>query len=76
MVLDIDFNPILWPSSDYADHTVGLYLSGHFMNNPQGRHSQYIEVWTAPCNLGGGEVVRDGWRDKQVCLVTSAQTPL
>lgn len=76
MVLNIDFKfPIPQFSSDHANRTVGLYSSGQYMNDPQGRHSQYTEVWTAPCNLGEGEVV-DGWRDKQVCLATSTQMAL
>ena len=76
MVLNIDFKfaiPRLSP--DHASRTVGLYSSGHFINDPHGRHSQYIEVWTAPCGLGEGEVT-DGWRDKQVCLATSTQMAL
>ena len=76
MVLNIDFKfPIPRSSSDYASRTVGLYSSGHFINDPQGRHNQYTEVWTAPCNLGEGGAV-DGWRDKQVCLATSTQMAL
>jgi len=73
MVFNIDFKfPIPRSSSDRADRTVGLYSSGSFINDPQGRHTQYTEVWTAPCNIGEGEIV-DGWRDKQVCLATSMQ---
>jgi len=76
MVLNIDFKfPIPRPSSDYASRTIGIYSSGHFINDPQGRHNQYTEVWTAPCNLGEGGV-EDGWRDRQVCLATSTQMAL
>lgn len=76
MVLNIEFKfPIPRGSSDHATRTVGIYSSGKFMNDPQGRHSMYVEVWTAPCNLGEGEVA-DGWRDKQVCLATSTQMAL
>jgi len=76
IVLNIEFRfPIPRPSLDHASRTVGLYSSGHFMNDPQGRHNQYTEVWTAPCNLGEGTIV-DGWRDKQVCLATSTQMAL
>jgi len=54
---------------------VGLYSSGRFLNDPQGRHDAYVEVWTAPCNIGEGEMVR-GWRDEQVCLAVSTQMAL
>jgi hypothetical protein len=78
MVLNIDFKfAIPRHSPDHASRTVGLYSSGHFINDPHGRHSQYIEVWTAPCDLGKGEVTAsDDWRDKQVCLATSTQMAL
>lgn len=77
MTMAIDFKaPIPSPSKNiYADRTVGIYSKGLFMNDPQGRHDMYTEVWTAPSNIGEGEEVQ-GWRDKQVCLAVSTQMAL
>ncbi|RDB14795.1 hypothetical protein Hypma_016330 [Hypsizygus marmoreus] len=71
MVLAIEFKaPIPRPSDVYASRTVGLYSSGRFLND--GRHDAYVEVWSAPCNIGEG-VDTEGWREKQVCLATATQ---
>lgn len=77
MVLNIEFKfPIpRFPSSDHATRTVGVFSSSNFINDPQGRHDNYVEVWTAPSNIGEGEE-RDGWRDKQRCLAISSQMAL
>lgn len=45
------------------------------MTGPQGRHDAYVEVWTAPTNIGEGEIM-EGWRDEQVCLATATQMAL
>lgn len=45
------------------------------MNAPQGRHDAYVEIWTAPSNIGEGKEV-DGWREEQVCLAISTQMAL
>jgi len=37
-----------------------------------GRHDAYVEVWTAPCDIGEGEEA-PGWREKQVCLAIATQ---
>lgn len=63
-------SPIPRPSEVYAGRTVGLYSSGKFLNN--GRHDAYVEVWSAPSNIGEG-VDSDDWRDKQVCLAVATQ---
>lgn len=76
MTLAVEFkSPIPAPSDIHASRTVGLYSSGRFLNDPQGRHDVYVEVWTAPCNLGEGKEV-EGWRDNQVCLAVSTQMAL
>lgn len=77
MVFNIEFKfPIpRSPSPHHSTSTVGLYSSGCFVNDPQGRHSTYAEIWTAPCSIGSGGV-EEGWRDKQVCLATSTQMAL
>lgn len=76
MTLSIEFKaPIPRPSKFYASRTVGLYSAGKFIGHPRGRHETYVEVWTAPTNIGEGKPV-DGWRDKQVCLAISTQMNL
>ncbi|KXN88086.1 hypothetical protein AN958_07545 [Leucoagaricus sp. SymC.cos] len=76
LTLSIEFkSPIPPPSEHNASRTVGLYSTGTFMNHPQSRHEMYVEVWTAPTNLGEGKPV-DGWRDKQVCLAIATQMAL
>ncbi|KAF8895618.1 thioesterase-like superfamily-domain-containing protein [Infundibulicybe gibba] len=74
--------PTLLPKSERIglttrpfEHTVGLYSTGRFLTEPQGRHDAYVEVWTAPTNIGEGEV-DPNWRDKQVCLAVATQMAL
>jgi len=74
MALSIEFkNKIPLPSSLHADRTVGLYCCNRFMI--AGRHDAYVEVWTAPSNIGEGTYT-DNWRDNQVCLATAMQMAL
>jgi hypothetical protein len=74
MTLSMEFkNKIPPPSSLHADRTVGLYCCNRFMN--AGRHDAYVEVWTAPSNIGEGRHT-DNWRDNQVCLATATQMAL
>ncbi|KAJ6585390.1 thioesterase-like superfamily-domain-containing protein [Mycena capillaripes] len=76
MTLSIEFQaPIPPPSARHSTRTVGLYSTGTFWGEPQGRHDSYLEVWTAPTNLGQGAEV-DGWRDDQFCLATATQMAL
>ncbi|KAJ2927492.1 hypothetical protein H1R20_g9608, partial [Candolleomyces eurysporus] len=77
MTLAIEFKfPIsqLDPSN-HSMRNVGLYSLGRFVNNPQRRHDVYVEVWSAPSNIGEGEP-QDGWRDEQFCLATATQMAL
>ncbi|KAJ7701436.1 thioesterase-like superfamily-domain-containing protein [Mycena rosella] len=67
--------PIPPPSTRHSPRTVGLYSTGTFWGEPQGRHDAYLEVWTAPSNLGEGAEV-DGWRDDQICIATATQMAL
>ncbi|KAJ7741337.1 thioesterase-like superfamily-domain-containing protein [Mycena metata] len=67
--------PIPPPSARHAARTVGLYSTGTFWGEPQGRHGSYVEVWTAPSELGQG-VEEEGWRENQVCLATATQMAL
>ncbi|KAI0040106.1 hypothetical protein FA95DRAFT_1612046 [Auriscalpium vulgare] len=52
--------------------TVGAYAVSRFMNDPQGRHDVYGELWTAPEGEDNGE----NWRQEQRCLAVSHQTAL
>ncbi|CAL1706694.1 unnamed protein product [Somion occarium] len=77
MVMTIEFKfPIPKPSSpDHSPRTVAVYSSGRFINDPQARHDTYIEIWTAPSNIGEGSEQGD-WREKQRCLAVSTQMAL
>ncbi|KAJ7256823.1 thioesterase-like superfamily-domain-containing protein [Mycena haematopus] len=76
MTLSIEFKaPIPPPSQRHSARTVGLYSTGTFWGEPQGRHDAYVEIWTAPSNLGEG-TEQDGWRDNQFCLATATQMAL
>ena len=56
----------------YASRTVGLYSDGKFLTDPSGRHDCPVEIWTAPANVGEGEV-KAGWRDNQRCIAAVDQ---
>lgn len=75
MVMTLEFKfPI---PATAADRTVGIFTSGTFINDPRGRHDTYVEVWSAPSDIGEGETaVRKGWRDQQVCLAVASQMAL
>jgi hypothetical protein len=75
MTLTIEFKSPIPTSSEFSARTVGLYSCGRFVNEPQGRNDAYVEVWTAPSNIGEGEAT-EGWREKQVCLAVSTQMAL
>lgn len=67
------FVPIPKPgSSHHATRTVGVYGRSNFLAAPYDRHDGYAEVWTAPTNIGEGEV-EEGWRENQVCLASATQ---
>ncbi|KAK0441679.1 thioesterase-like superfamily-domain-containing protein [Armillaria borealis] len=76
MVITLEFKfPIPPPSKDHASRTVGMFWRGNFINDPQGRHETYVELWSAPSDIGEGIEV-DGWRDNQVCLAVANQMSL
>jgi hypothetical protein len=75
ITMAIEFKSPIPTSSEYASRTVGVYQRGNFMNEPQGRHEAYVEIWTAPSNIGEGEA-RVNWRERQVCLAVSTQMAL
>lgn len=76
MTLSIEFkNKIPPPSSTHAARSVGLYSMGRFVTPPQARNEVYVEVWTAPTEVGEGEE-KEGWRDNQFCLAIATQMAL
>ncbi|KDQ25348.1 hypothetical protein PLEOSDRAFT_1077944 [Pleurotus ostreatus PC15] len=75
MMLAIEFKYPIPKTGEYASRTVGLYSKGNYFNEPSGHHDIYVEVWTAPANIGEGSI-EDGWRDKQRCLATATQMAL
>jgi len=76
MVLSVEFkSPIPRDSDTHSNRTVGIYSVGRFLGDPDHRHDTYVEVWTAPSNVGEGEDSGD-WRSKQVCLATATQMSL
>ncbi|KAJ7078570.1 thioesterase-like superfamily-domain-containing protein [Mycena belliarum] len=78
MTLALEFKaPIPRRGAGHAARTVGLYSRGTFWGAPQGRHDAYVEIWTAPAELGQGQGAEvPGWRDAQVCLATATQMAL
>ena len=72
VTLTIEFKFPIPTTIEFARRTVGLYSSSRYINEPRGRHDTYVEVWTAPSNIGEGKE-EAGWRDKQVCLANSTQ---
>ena len=77
MVMTIEFKfPIPKPSSeDHSPRTVAIFSAGKFINDPQGRHDVYVEVWTAPSDIGDG-IEKDNWKETQRCLAVSTQMAL
>lgn len=42
----------------------------------EGRHDEYVELWTAPANVGSSAREEPDWREKQICLAVSTQMAL
>ncbi|KZV66864.1 hypothetical protein PENSPDRAFT_654572 [Peniophora sp. CONT] len=53
--------------------TLGAFSSMRFVNDPHGRHDVYVELWTAPGEIGSGEPPANGWREGQRCLAVAHQ---
>jgi len=73
MVFSLEFKAQIPDDPEMSKRTLGLYSRATFMN--EGRHDAYVEIWTAPSNLGEG-IIKEGWRDKQICLGVATQTAL
>ncbi|CAK5279126.1 unnamed protein product [Mycena citricolor] len=67
--------PIPSPSDGYASRTVGVYVKSGYLADPQNRHNSIVEIWSAPSNIGEGNVDED-WQGAQVCLATGSQMQL
>ncbi|KAH6903012.1 hypothetical protein BKA70DRAFT_1111253, partial [Coprinopsis sp. MPI-PUGE-AT-0042] len=48
---------------EHSKRRPDLYSSGEFLKYPQSGHEGYVEVWTAPREIGKGRV-EAGWRDQ------------
>ena len=57
--------------------TIGVFGSSRFIEDPQGRHELYTEVWTAPAGITDKDVqLADEWRVGQRCLASARQMAL
>jgi hypothetical protein len=56
--------------------TIGVFGSGRFIEDPQGRHELYTEVWTAPAGITDKDVqLAEEWRGQR-CLAIAHQMAL
>jgi len=77
VVMSLEFkSPISRSSAVHSPQTVGVFMSSKFINDPQGRHDTYVEVWSAPGDIADGKRVKEGWREEQRCLLVSHQMGL
>jgi len=75
ITMTIEFKTRIPSSDNYSPRTVGLYTESRFQNDPEGRHNTRMEVWTAPSEIGRGEIAK-GWRDNQYCIAIADQMAL
>ncbi|KAJ3522751.1 hypothetical protein NM688_g8830 [Phlebia brevispora] len=76
IVFSLEFkHPLPKPDSKYHSlRTVAAYHRGKFFNEPHGRQETYMEIWTAPANIGDSpDTELEGWRDQQRCLAIAHQ---
>ncbi|KAF8125696.1 thioesterase-like superfamily-domain-containing protein [Boletus edulis] len=75
IAMTVEFKARIPSSDNYSTRTVGLYSEARFMNDPEGRHNARVEVWTAPSQIGHGDIA-EGWRDDQYCIAVADQVAL
>ena len=77
MVMTLEFKfPLPKPdNAEYSQRTVAVYSRGKFVNDPSARHDSYVELWTAPSDVGEGHEI-EAWKDKQRCLAVATQMAL
>lgn len=73
--MTVEFKAKIPSSDNHSIRTVGLYSEARFMNEPEARHNARVEVWTAPSQIGQGDVAK-GWRDHQYCIAVADQMSL
>jgi hypothetical protein len=79
LVMTLEFKfPLPKPTDpNTSQRTVAIYTKSRFINEPNARHDAYIEVWTAPSDVGEKTVpADDSWKDHQRCLAVSTQMAL
>lgn len=72
-VLSLEYKSPIPDTDTISKRTVGIYSRCTFMLG--GRHDVYVEIWSAPSNIGEGYEI-EGWKEKQVCLAISNQMAL
>ncbi|KAH0831881.1 thioesterase-like superfamily-domain-containing protein [Lanmaoa asiatica] len=75
IAMTIEFKARIPSSDNYSARTVGLYSESQFQSDPEGRHNAKVEVWTAPSEIGQGNIAK-GWRDHQYCIAVADQMAL
>ncbi|KAF8551288.1 hypothetical protein OG21DRAFT_1418285, partial [Imleria badia] len=75
ITMTVEFKARIPSSDNHSIRTVGLYSESRFQNEPEGRHNVRVEVWTAPSQIGQGDVTQ-GWRDDQYCIAVADQIAL
>ena len=72
--MSVEYKAPIPKSSRHSRRVVGLYHCARFMQDPQGRHDAYVEIWSAPSRevLAG----KENWREEQVCLAVASQVAL
>ncbi|KAG8874328.1 hypothetical protein FRB98_008532 [Tulasnella sp. 332] len=59
----------------FAPTTLGQFNRKSHLRN--GRYTDIVELWTAPCNIGDKEcVVDEKWRERMVCVAVGGQMGL
>ncbi|KAI0059620.1 hypothetical protein BV25DRAFT_1889604 [Artomyces pyxidatus] len=73
VVLTLEFKAPIPRGEGYSTRTVGSFVTCRFVNDPQGRHDVYGELWTAPGDVADGKAENGEWRTNQRCLLVSHQ---
>ncbi|KAI0028269.1 thioesterase-like superfamily-domain-containing protein [Vararia minispora EC-137] len=55
---------------------IGSFAASRFVNDPNARHDVYVELWTAPGEIGSGRDERRLWREEQRCVAVAHQTAM
>ena len=55
---------------------MAVISKGRFVNDPCARHETYLEVWTAPTDIGAKDPGTEDWKQHQRCLAICHQTSM